>query len=455
MYTHDEQTIVAQCTPKGSGALALIRISGATALTCAGRMSKLTSKKSFSELPSHTIHFGWIVDEQHNHLDQVLFLLMKAPATFTGQDSVEITCHNNQLLIEKIINEAIRCGARLAQEGEFTRRAYLNKKIDLTQAEAIDDLIHAQSYSALKKSLAQLEGTLSQQIVIIEEKIVQALAWCEANFEFLDEERDFSELIKTRLNELIEHISTLQKSFDLQKQIRQGVRIALIGSVNAGKSSLFNTLVQQKRAIVSAYAGTTRDTIESSVYHDGVAWTFVDTAGLRQTDNVIEQEGIIRSYAEAQQADLILLVYDGSHELSTQEQEIYTQLAQQYADKIIAVTTKVDLATNNISVMPNSIQVSTVTQRGVSELTNTISVKVATLLSAHQAPFLLNKRQYQLLTTVKERLENVRSLLGKTVQYELVAYHLKDTFEIMSELTGKSISEAALDKIFREFCVGK
>lgn len=453
-YTHDEQTIVAQCTPKGSGALALIRISGVTALACAERMSKLASKKSLLELSSHTIHFGWVVDECNNHLDQVLFLLMKAPATFTGQDSVEITCHNNQLLIEKIMSEAIRCGARLAQEGEFTRRAYLNKKIDLTQAEAIDDLIHAQSDSALKKSLAQLEGTLSQQITIIEEKILQALAWCEANFEFLDEERDFSELIKTRLAELITHITTLQHSFNLQKQIRQGIRIALIGSVNAGKSSLFNTLVQQKRAIVSAHAGTTRDTIESSIYHDGVAWTFVDTAGLRQTDNVIEQEGITRSYAEAQQADLILLVYDGSHELSAQEQEIYTQLTQQYASKIITVTTKVDLASKGMGVL-NSIPVSTITQTGINELTKTINTHVATLLSAHQAPFLLNKRQYQLLTTVKERLEAVVSLLEKTVQYELVAYHLKDTLEIMSELTGKTISEAALDKIFREFCVGK
>lgn len=456
MHIHDEQTIVAQCTPKGSGALALIRISGATTIACVERLSKLASGKRFSELPSHTIHYGWVIDQEKNHLDQVLFLLMKAPATFTGQDSIEITCHNNQLLVEKIINEAIACGARPAQEGEFTRRAYLNKKIDLTQAEAIDDLIHAPSYEALKKSLAQLEGSLSHQIIAIEEKLLQAIAWCEANFEFLDEERDFSPLIKDRLSTLIHTITTLQQAFDLQKQIRNGVRIALIGSVNAGKSSLFNALVQQKRAIVSAYAGTTRDTIETSVYHNGVAWNFIDTAGLRETDNVIEQEGITRSYAEAQQADIVLFVYDGSQILSDQEQACYAQLQKLYAHKALTVITKADLTQTAANTVPqDALHVSTLTHMGISVLEQAIKTNVDQLLATHQSPFLLNKRHYQLLSALKERIEKIIPMLETSVQYELVSYHLKDALERMSELTGKSISEAALDKIFREFCVGK
>ena len=220
---------------------------------------------------------------------------MRSPKTFTGQDTVEITCHNNQFIIEEIINLAIANGARLAQQGEFTKRAVFNGKIDLVQAEAINELIHAQTQLALKQSLAQLTGSFSHCLASLEKELLKALALSEASFEFLDEEMDFAPQIQALISSLQNTITGIKKTFNQQQQIRQGIRIAIIGSVNAGKSSLFNALLNQDRAIVSAIAGTTRDAIEAGVYTKGNYWTLVDTAGLRQTHDIIEQEGIKRS----------------------------------------------------------------------------------------------------------------------------------------------------------------
>ena len=281
MITRDEQTIIAQCTPAGAGAIALLRMSGDDAITIADSIAQLTSKIKLSDCATHTIHYGWVTDQDGNHIDQVLFLLMKAPRTFTGQNTVEITCHNNPFIIEQIIAQTIAYGARIADKGEFSRRAFLNGKIDLVQAEAINELIHANTQQALKKSLSQVEGSLSHWIETIQTELFKARAYCEASFEFIDEEINFAPQIKENIKNILSTITQLKKSFDQQSQIRQGLRIALIGSVNAGKSSLFNALLGKDRAIVTNIAGTTRDVIEAGVYRDGNYWTFVDTAGLR------------------------------------------------------------------------------------------------------------------------------------------------------------------------------
>lgn len=341
-HSPDEQTIIAQCTPRGSGAIALLRISGASAIIVADTMAQLASGKKLTDLPSHTIHYGTIVDENKNHIDSVLFMLMHGPRTFTGQDTVEITCHNNQFIIEEIISLAIRAGARLAQEGEFTKRAVINGKIDLVQAEAINELIHAQTQMALKQSLAQLSGSFSSWLAGIEMELLKALAFCQASFEFLDEEIELGGPITHMIGGIKFSISEIKKTFNQQQQIRQGVRVAIIGSVNAGKSSLFNALLNQQRAIVNAQAGTTRDSIEAGLYKNGNFWTLVDTAGLRQTHDAIEQEGIRRSFEEAHKADIILLAHDSMRELSNEEKNVYAQLQEKYASKIICVYTKCD-----------------------------------------------------------------------------------------------------------------
>lgn len=485
-HTRDDETIIALCTPRGSGAIALLRISGVTAVSIATAMSKLPQDKLLSEQQTHTIHYGWVVDAQGQHIDQVMFFLMRAPSTFTGQDTVEITCHNNQFLIEAVIERAVMLGARLAQEGEFARRAYMQGKIDLVQAEAIDDLIHANTQFALKKSLAQVEGSFSSWIQRIEQRLIKATAWCEASFEFLDEGGDFVVEIKQQLHDILTKITQLQQSFGLQKHIRQGIRIACIGSVNVGKSSLFNKLIGQNRAIVADVAGTTRDSIECGVYRDGVYWTFIDTAGLRQTHDYIEQEGIERSKREAQQADVILLAFDCSRDLTSEEKIVYDSIMQEHAQKIILVGTKVDLALNsstelrmseyrreNLTPAPltlssskgqavsnkkayEAIPISTVTGVGIMQLEQALDEKIAQLLQSHDAPFLVNKRQHQLLQRLAQNITTTVGFCNQScIQYELIAYHLKDALEQLSELTGKSVSEAALDAVFKEFCVGK
>lgn len=467
-----DDTIIAQCTPQGSGALALIRISGQQAVQITDALAKLASEKKLSQLPTHTIHYGSVVDANGNLVDSVMFLLMRAPRTFTGEDTVEITCHNNPFLIESIIQEAIRHGARLAQPGEFSQRSFLHGKIDLVQAEAINELIHASSQVALKQALSQLEGSFSHWVTAIEKDLVKALALSEASFEFLDDEHSFVEQIKTIVENVQNNISIAQRTFNQQKQIREGVRIAIVGSVNAGKSSLFNTLLNQKRAIVTNIAGTTRDAIEAGVYRNGNYWTLIDTAGLRNTDDIVEKEGIERAFAEAHKADIILMVIDQARIMSEAEETVYQDLLRSYKDKSIVVYNKCDLQ-ERPSTIPSarctragsaqdawvgeiqSIHVSTKTAKNMEQLEQALETKIATLYKDIASPFLLNKRHYTLLLSLEQKLITIVGMLTDDVAYELLSHHLKDALEHLTELTGKSISEAGMDAVFKEFCVGK
>lgn len=449
----DDETIIAQCSPQGKGAIALLRLSGINAFEVAAQIAQLASGKSILELPTHTIHYGSVKDKTGNILDHVMFLLMRGPKTFTGQDVVEITCHNNQFIIESIIVAAIESGARLAQEGEFSKRAVVNNKIDLLQAEAINELIHAQTQLALKKSLAQLNGSFSQVVTSLEKELLKALALCEASFEFLDEEMEFAPQISAIIAHAQKTITDIKKAYDQQSQIRQGIRIAIIGSVNAGKSSLFNALLGKDRAIVTPIAGTTRDSIEAGVYRNGNYWTFIDTAGLRSTDDFVEQEGIKRSFEEAHKADIVLLVYDSSRELLDQEKLVYEKIQNQYSQKIISVLNKSDISNQAIT---SGICVSSKTKSNISTIETEIEQKIASLFLSLESPFLLNKRQYNLLLKLEIHLASIQEMLhNNKVHYELLSAHLNDANAQLSELSGKAISEAGMDMIFKEFCIGK
>ena len=462
IHSHDDESIVALCTPKGNGAIALLRLSGINAFHVADQISSIPNGKKISEIPTHTIQYGSVLDNQGNRIDQVLFLVMHGPHTFTGQNTVEITCHNNPFIIESIIARTIACGARLAQEGEFTRRAVLNNKIDVPQAEAINELIHANTQAGLKKSLAQLEGSLSSWVTLIEKDLIKALALCEASFEFIDEEMEFNTQIADLTDRTLSTIENVKKSFDQQQQIREGIRIALIGCVNAGKSSLFNALIGKDRAIVTEIPGTTRDVIEAGLYKNGNYWTLIDTAGLRQTDDRIEQEGIGKSCAQAQSADIILLVIDSSRALLLEEKTIYQKLIADYENKIIVVYNKADLPSANADLKDvaqelgqNSLWISGKTGHNIDALMHAIETKISSLFAQADSPFLLNKRQFNLLLGVEKKLKEIQPMLHHNVHYELVSYHLNDALAFLSELTGKSISEAGMDAVFREFCVGK
>lgn len=455
---HDEQPIVALSTPSGSGALALIRLSGTGILGIADKFISLASSKSLPSVPTHTIHYGFIKNNEQEIIDRVMISIMQAPRTFTGEDTIEITCHNNPFIIEDIIQQALINGCRLAQEGEFTKRAVLNNKMDLLQAESIHDLITAHSKHALKQSLEQLDGSLSHWISQIEQQLLKCIAITEASFEFIDDEVEFDDQIKEMLNSIINTIKQAQKQHSLQEHIKDGIRISLIGSVNAGKSSLFNTLLNKDKAIVTNIAGTTRDAIEGSVYRDGFYCTFIDTAGLRRTDDIIEQEGINRSHKQAQLADLVLLVRDGSCALTNEEQTLYQQQIDTYKDRLVFIETKSDLSYVPSDLKLNNaptIRISNSSKSNVSELEKMISLRIKAITSGLNTPFNLNKRQYNLLSNILSSLQKLAKSLEKHIDYELCAFHLKEALEHLSELSGKSITQQSMDTIFKEFCIGK
>lgn len=458
MSTTSEPTIIAQCTPRGNGAIALVRMSGASALSISGAIARLASKQRVSDVASHTVHYGSIVSQEGSLIDQVMLIIMHAPKTFTGEDVVEITCHNNPFLIDAIIQRALECGARLAQEGEFSKRAFMNNKIDLIQAESINELIHASTQMALKQSLSQVTGSLSAWLTSLEKEVVTMSALSEASFEFIDEEMSFGSQIQERLSALLQKIGTIKKTFNQQQHIRQGVRIALIGSVNAGKSSLFNALLNKNRSIVTDIAGTTRDVVEAGVYKNSSYWTLLDTAGLRQTADFVEQEGITRSYQEAEQADCIVLVFDGSRALTDQEKIIYDDLKARYSRKMLIVYTKSDLPQYHHEAIDEVpfIQVSVHNKDSIAHLEQMLEEKIQQDFFNHiESPFLLNQRHYTLLLSLEKDLKAIQPLLVEPIAYELVSYHLKEALEKVSELSGKTITEQSMNAVFREFCVGK
>lgn len=455
--SHQDQTIVALCTSQGAGALGLIRLSGIHALEIADQMSATANKKKLSAQTTHTISFGWVIDQHGAHIDQVLFLIMHAPKTFTGQNVVEITCHNNPFLIEKIIDRAIQCGARLANKGEFTQRAVQLGKIDLLQAEALHDLIHAQTAEALKYNLAQLEGSLSSWIHGIENSVLEVLAFCEGSFEFLDEEMEFAQEIVQKINALISTIEKLITTFPKQQYIKDGIKIALIGSVNAGKSSLFNALLEKNRAIVTPIPGTTRDSIEAGMFKDGQFFTLIDTAGIRETDDAIEREGIDRSFAQAAHADIILLVIDISSSWSQTTVQAYQTIFEKYGSKIILVQNKIDLPSLQKNIFTiNPIKVCTTQPETVKHLFDAIYEKTKQLKESDNITCLLNKRQHDLLVNFLSNLQLIVPMMKKrNVDYELVAHQLREALQHLSEMTGRQVSQAAFDKVFETFCVGK
>lgn len=464
LLTNNQQPIIALCTPRGSGAIALIRLSGQTAVEAVDCFAQLSSGKKLVDCATHTIHYGFIAGAERRRIDSVLFLLMKAPKTFTGQDTVEITCHNNPFIIDRIIEIAIQAGARPAHAGEFTRRAFLNNKLDLVQAEAVVDVIHAQSEEALVRSMSQLEGSLSHAVASIKKQIVTLLAFVEASFEFLDEEQrdfDFSIEIKRQLEAIQTIVASVKKDFHLQQQIKEGLRLVILGSVNVGKSTLFNALLDKERAIVSPMAGTTRDSIDATMYKNGMFWSLVDTAGLRITCDIIEQQGIDRSMQQASIADVMLLVIDGSIPFLEQEQKEYQKILDLYESKSIIVINKIDKDgdvekyQHSLITKAPVVYTSAHCRRGLDTLERTIEEKKQSLFSMGETSFLLNQRQCSLLSQIEQDLGSLALQMRDSLHCELVAYQLQNLVEKASELTGEKVSEQVLDTIFNQFCVGK
>ncbi|MEO6034558.1 MAG: tRNA uridine-5-carboxymethylaminomethyl(34) synthesis GTPase MnmE [Verrucomicrobiota bacterium] len=452
-----DDTIAAIATPLGEGGLAVIRLSGPDALAIASKSFLPVGKSSLppAQAPTHTIHYGKIVQGGRT-IDEVLVAVMRAPRTLTREDVVEITCHGGLLPAKMVLDVVLENGARMAMPGEFTRRAFLNGRIDLAQAEAVADLIAARTDLALTAANEQLAGKLSQRINALRDDMVKILAHVEAHIDFPDEDIPPETKVKLlqRLENAVDFMDQLLRTANEGQILRRGIRAAIVGRPNAGKSSLLNQLLGHDRAIVSAIPGTTRDTIEETANLRGVPVVFVDTAGLRDSADEIELEGIRRSRETLTRADLILHVLDHSEPLTSAD-EIY--LAEFSSKKRILVRNKIDLPGKLL--LPENLKtvdVGCLSGKGIEDLKDSIKDLVwAGEIRAEMLQVMINSRHQDALKRARAGTQHTIDALGEDLTLELAAMDLRIAVNAIGEIVGKTTNEDLLDSIFSQFCIGK
>jgi tRNA modification GTPase len=452
-----DDTIAAIATPLGEGGLAVLRISGPSSLVIATNCFRPTGKSALkpSAAPTHTIHFGHIVDGQ-KVLDEVLLSVMRAPRTFTKEDVVEIACHGGLLPAKMILDALLKNGARLAEPGEFTKRAFINGRIDLTQAEAVADLIHSRTELALTAANEQLAGKLSQRINQLRDDLMKTLAHVEAHIDFPDEDiaPDTKDKLVSRLEDAAAFVDQLLSTANEGQILRRGIRAAIIGRPNVGKSSLLNQLLGRDRAIVSPIPGTTRDTIEETANIRGVPVVFIDTAGLRESTDVIEVEGIRRSRETLLRAELILHVLDSSEALTAEDENYLKEFS---GKKRIIVRNKSDLPAR-LQLPPGceAIDVCCISGKGIETLKHAIQKLVwGGEIRAEMLEVMINARHQRALSRARGAIE--RSVVGLRADsgLEVIALELREATNAVGEIVGKTTTEDLLDSIFSQFCIGK
>ena len=449
-----DDTIAAIATPLGEGGLAVIRVSGKEALAVADRCFEGAVQVSAAN--SHTIHFGHVV-QAGRRLDEVLLAVMRAPRTFTREDVVEITCHGGVLPARMVLEAVLASGARLAEPGEFTRRAFLNGRIDLAQAEAVSDLIHARTELALRAANEQLEGKLSKRINDLRDQLMRTLAHIEAHIDFPDEDISpdtRAELMK-RLEQGLAFMDELLRTAREGQILRRGIRAAIIGRPNAGKSSLLNQLLGHDRAIVSAIPGTTRDTIEETANIRGIPIILIDTAGLREARDEIEVEGMRRSRKSLERAEFILHVFDASAPLTASDEKFLTEFSDK---KQILICNKVDLP-RRLELPANdveAIEVSCLTGQGIEALKDAIKAMAwSGEIKAEMLETMISVRHEAALQRAREAARRALECLRNEQTLELVALELRIAANAVGEIVGKTTTEDLLDSIFSQFCIGK
>jgi len=454
-----DDTIAAIATPLGEGGLAVIRLSGPQALAVAERCFVPVGAASLkpTAAPTHTVHYGRVVRESKT-VDEVLLSVMRAPRTLTREDVVEITCHGGILAAKLVLDAVLHEGARSAEPGEFTRRAFLNGRIDLAQAEAVADLIHARTDLALRAANEQLAGKLSRRINELRDALLSTLAHVEAHIDFPDEDiaPDTRDQLLTRLEEGIEFMDDLLRTADEGQLLRRGIRAAIVGRPNAGKSSLLNQLLGRDRAIVSAIPGTTRDTIEETANIRGLPIVFIDTAGLREARDEIEREGIRRSRQSLDQAEFILQVFDASEPLLEADRLYLDELS---AKKRILVRNKTDLGCR-LEFPPGLeapfVDVCCLNGQGIEPLKDLIKSLVwAGEIQARMLEVMINSRHQDALTRARSATVRTAEALREGRTLELVAMDLRIAVNAVGEVVGKTTTEDLLDRIFSQFCIGK
>ena len=450
-----DDTIVAISTALGVGAISIIRLSGKNAINIVNDCFK---GKNLTTVESHTINYGHIMDK-NEMIDEVLVSIMKAPKTYTTEDVVEINCHGGIISTKRILETMLTHGARLAEPGEFTKRAFLNGRIDLVKSEAVMDIIDSKSEEANKLALSQLSGTTSNLIKKFRKNLKQLLASIEVNIdypEYYDIEVVTKEQLKTTIKEMKIELRNVIKESKNSTLIKEGIKTVIVGRPNVGKSSILNKLLEQEKAIVTDIAGTTRDIVEGEIYLDGILLNIIDTAGIRSTDDIVEKIGVEKSLSMIDDADLVIVVLNNNEKLTKEDEEILDKTKAK--QRIIVINKndlekKLDISNKNLK---HVVQTNANTIEGIEKLKEkVIELFQLEVLTSKDSTYLTNARQISLAKKAYQSLKEAEESLNNNLPIDMIEIDLKETFDLLGEIIGENYSEEILDHLFANFCVGK
>ena len=470
--TNSEECICALATPAG-GAIGIIRLSGSEAIRLTDKVFVSVSGKQLSAAKPNTLHYGEIKDKDGHTIDDVLVSVFRAPHSYTGEDSTEISCHGSRYILQQVLQRLIEVGCRQAEPGEYTRRAYMNGKMDLSQAEAVADLIASTNKATHQMALSQLKGHFSSELTLLREKLLKMTSLLELELDFSDhEELEFADRSELRAlaAEIEKKITTLAHSFETGNALKQGIPVAIVGKTNVGKSTLLNRLLHEEKAIVSNIHGTTRDVIEDTTLIDGITFRFIDTAGIRKTDDVVENIGIERTYQKMEEAKIVIWLLDAQ----PTEAEIEDMKEKNQGKKLLMVFNKIDeisfdkdvlssdensqpsssisLSDENVSIL----NISARTGENVSDLEQAL-VRAADIPEITENDVIVTSaRHYEALLRADESLSRVLESMDMGMSGDIIAEDLKMVLEELGEITGGQISsQETLNNIFKHFCIGK
>ena len=456
-------TIVAISTAPGIGGIGIIRISGDKTFNIIEKIFKQKKKQEIKDIKGYTIKYGHIINPETDEIiDEVLVSFFKKPHSYTTEDMCEINSHGGMIIMQKILDICLKYGAEMAEAGEFTKRAFLNGRIDLSQAESIIDIINSKTEKETKASIKQLNGFLSEKINKIRKKIIDVMVNIEVNIDYpeYDVEEVSENQTRTMLEEVKKELEELEKTFYNGKIIKEGIKVAIIGKPNAGKSSLLNAILREDRAIVTQYAGTTRDTIEEFMNIDGIPLKIVDTAGIRNAKDEVEKIGILKSREMANNADLVIGIFDATKEIDKEDEEIINILNEK---KSIVVLNKIDLLKKEIKIdekilklNKKIIKISALEKIGIEELNN----EITKLFKINEINFdneiiVTNSRHKNLINKALENTKLALETLDNDMPLDIIAIYIKEILEDLGLITGENVSENIINEIFAKFCLGK
>ena len=454
-----KETIIALATPNGLGAISVIRISGKNSIITTEKLFKAKNKKPLSKQKSHTVNLGHIL-KNGNELDEVLITLFKGPHSYTGEDTIEISCHGSTYIQQEIIDLFIDNGVRVANPGEFTLRAFINGKMDLNQAEAVADLIASENEGSHKLAMQQMKSGFSNDLKKLRSELLHFTSMIELELDFSEEDVEFAERgeFKQLTNKIQSELKILIDSFQSGNVLKNGISVAIAGKPNAGKSSLLNTLLNEDKAIVSDIPGTTRDSIEDSIIIDGIKFRFTDTAGLRETKDEVESKGIEKTKEKISNAKILLYLFD-INDISINEIKSSLKTFERDDLSIILVRNKVDLTNKNQSLLKELndrelIEISATDSKSVSKLKKRL-VNEVDILNPYTDVIISNSRHYEALKKALKAIEEVNNGLKNNISGDLLSVDIRRSIEHLGEITGEITNDDVLGNIFANFCIGK